>query len=417
MDLECEELILQHKNSIERLVFYKVNSKFDAEDILQEVFMSAILNFTSLLDKSKFKAWLISIANNKILDYYRASAKKRETPLLDKHENIADQPAEDIFDGVLNKHRNILEMHYIVGLSVEEIAQKLSLPAGTVKSRLFTARQHFKSVNFDFAPPKTKGEIMFKNMPKVLPNYTIEKNEKPPFAVEWKEILGWFAVPQKGEKLAWAMYDFPERKITELVEMKENGKASVHAIEGVVISAKCRSIDGEYNAGEESTYNFVAKLTDTHCQTIAESHLEDGVTVCHTFLDDEFLRDWGVGENNIGNSIFPTSQGIIVRDKSQVTTTTDKSALDVVGRYQIEINNKKFDTICIMFIDEQGTATEQYIDKNGRTVLWRRFNSDTWQFESKGKKWSEILPKNQQITINNKIYIHWYDCITDKLLN
>ena len=59
------------------------------------------------------------------------------------------------------------------------------------------------------------------------------------------------------------------------------------------------------------------------------------------------------------------------------------------------------------------TATEQYLDKNGRTVLWRRFNRDDWAFSRYKQKWTEKLPDNERIIINDETYVHWYDCITD----
>ncbi len=56
---------------------------------------------------------------------------------------------------------------------------------------------------------------------------------------------------------------------------------------------------------------------------------------------------------------------------------------------------------------------EYYLDKNGRTVLWRRFNKDDWALERYGKKWTKALPDNERITVNREVYVHWYDCITD----
>ena len=61
-------------------------------------------------------------------------------------------------------------------------------------------------------------------------------------------------------------------------------------------------------------------------------------------------------------------------------------------------------------------AIEQYIDKNGRTILWRRFNRDDWALKRYKKKWSEQLPENERLMINGETYVHWYDCITDYII-
>ena len=102
-----------------------------------------------------------------------------------------------------------------------------------------------------------------------------------------------------------------------------------------------------------------------------------------------------------------------------------KQIADVVGRYDVEINGKTYDTVCCMDIEEYNTGVlgEGYIDKNGRTVLWRRFNKNDWNikrynehFNCHDKLWSEMLPDNEQMTVNGEIYVHWYDCITDYIL-
>ena len=65
---------------------------------------------------------------------------------------------------------------------------------------------------------------------------------------------------------------------------------------------------------------------------------------------------------------------------------------------------------------ETGVVSEQYLNAEGRTVLWRRFNRDDWQQGRWGKPWHELLPENERLWVNGKLYVHWYDCITDHSL-
>ena len=104
-----------------------------------------------------------------------------------------------------------------------------------------------------------------------------------------------------------------------------------------------------------------------------------------------------------------------MRDNGVITAKDKKFLLDVVGRYEVEINGKCFDTVCVIdcYTYVEGAMTEQYIDKNGKTVLWRRFNRDDWAFDRYKKKWTEILPDNETLTVNGITYVHWYDCLTD----
>ena len=82
------------------------------------------------------------------------------------------------------------------------------------------------------------------------------------------------------------------------------------------------------------------------------------------------------------------------------------------------MGGKTYDTVCVMDCSTyvEGVASEQFLDQNGRTILWRRFNRDDWQMENYKRPWSEILPHNERLTVNGMTYVHWYDCITDYVL-
>ena len=206
-------------------------------------------------------------------------------------------------------------------------------------------------------------------MPAYLPEYRIEASSEKLFAVKWEELMGWFLIPKMGEKLSWGMYDLPTRKCSYVYDMEVVGKAKVHGLEGVELTARETSCE---NPEEVEERRFIAQLTDTHCRYLAALQQEGDVSNYITFLDgEEFLMNWGFGED-----------------------------------------------ICVMDIETYngGVVSEQYLDQNGRTVLWRRFNRDDWQFDYYKKKWSEQLPENERLTVNGMTYVHWYDCITDQVV-
>ncbi len=426
---EFEILLNECKNAIERFVWFKLASKADADDILQESYLTAFQKFDTLADKSHFKAWIISIARNKCNDYYRRKAKSvdvsidelTEQPLTASRYGYVEQ--HDVYDALESLSENdkqIIDLFYIQGYNQSEISQRLNIPVGTVKSRLYTARNNFKRLYLPDTIYRKVDENM-KKLPEIMPEYTITKLDKEPFSVKWEELMGWFIVPKLGEKLNWAMYDFPKRNRTEYDEMKVIGKAEIHGIEGVEITAKqyapmdCNKTDNDKIA--ERT--FIAQLTDTHCRFLAESHISGGVKKCYTFLDgDEFIPNWGFGENNCGNEINLSAKGDIIRNGSKITSADKPFLLDIVGRYEVKIGGKVYDTICVMDIEtyDGSVVSEQYLDKNGRTILWRRFNRNDWAKDRYKKNWTDILPDNERITVNGEVYVHWYDCITDYLL-
>lgn len=416
---EFEILLNECRSAVERFVRFKLSSKPDADDVLQETYLTAFQKFDMLIDKSHFKAWIISIARNKCSDYYRRQMKCNdisfeelpEIPLTaSRYGYIEQHDVYDTMESLSENDRLMIDLFYIQGYNQNEIAKSLGIPIGTVKSRLYTARNNFKR---SYLTDYRKVDEIMKKLPEIMPEYTITKLDKAPFSVKWEELMGWFIVPKLGEKLNWSMYDFPAKKRTEYVEMQVMGKAEIHGIEGVEITATEHCSDGVINR------SFIAQLTDTHCRFLAESHISDGVKKCYTFLDgDDFIPNWGFGENNCGNEVNISEKGDVVRENDIITTSDKPFLLDVTGRYEVNICGKSYDTICVMDIEtyNNGVASEQYIDKNGRTILWRRFNRNDWAIDRYKKKWTEFLPDNERITVNGEIYVHWYDCITDYIL-
>ena len=255
-----------------------------------------------------------------------------------------------------------------------------------------------------------------KKMPKILPAYTIQQSEKEPFSVKWEELPGWFLIPREGEKLTWAIYDMPSRECSHVYDMQVIGKAVVHGIEGVELTAR----ESAYSDKNDTLLRtFIAQLTDTHCRYLAAIRTKGDVRHYITFLDgDEFMEVWGIGENNCGNETNLSPKGILARDGSEITCPTNHEVLDIAGRYTLTIGDKTFDTVCVMdiFPPENGILIEQYLDQNGKTILWRRFNKDNWAFDRYGETWSKKLPANERIIVNDETYIHFYDCITEYIL-
>ena len=424
---EFEKLLTEVSSGVERFVRYRLPSQTDADDVLQEIYLSAYRNFPGLKNKDAFKPWIISIARNKCNDYFRTKAAQMEISIeeLSQQELSAGRlgisvvhTVRETLDRLGDKDKQILYLYFWKELPQTEIAKLLDIPAGTVKSRLHTAKQHFKN-KYPYQTQKPKGDTTMQKLPEYIPDYTIERLDAEPFSVRWEELQGWLIVPRVGQKLTWGMYDFPERKRTEYTEMEVVGKAEVHGIEGVEVVAMQFDPADYYRTGalDRVERRFVAQLTDTHSRYLAETHMEDGIRKCYTFLDGEaFLNNWGFGEDNCGNEVNLHPKGLLHREGNCVSGTIPREVVDVVGRYRVTIDGKSYDTVCVMDIEcfNDAVASEQYVDQNGRTVLWRRFNRDDWAIDRfGGKPWSEKFPDNERLTINGETYVHWYDCISD----
>ncbi len=137
----------------------KVENKADVEEIVQDTlfaFLEAIRDFEG---RSKLSTFLFSICQHKIIDFYRRKKIRHVvfsriphlehliTPLLSPDDSLDKAFMKDKVHSILEKllpnYRRVLIFKYLDQLSVEEIAQKLSISFKSAESQLFRARKAF----------------------------------------------------------------------------------------------------------------------------------------------------------------------------------------------------------------------------------------------------------------------------------
>ena len=142
---EFELLLTQHKTALKRFVRFKIADREDAEDIIQEVLIAAYRQYGQLKRKESFQSWLIGIARNKCMDWYRKKAAVMEISLEALTEKAVGynrmgltvrETVRETLDALPDKDRQILYLYYFKELPQQEIAKRLQIPLGTVKSRL-----------------------------------------------------------------------------------------------------------------------------------------------------------------------------------------------------------------------------------------------------------------------------------------
>ena len=141
---EIEELILNKKQKYFRIAYSIVLNKEDAEDALQEAYTSSSGNFSKLHDKEYFETWFYRI----LVNLFKKIIKKRNSIhtvhadyfKLDNSDYVEDKIyLEELLKLLDVEHRQVLILKYVEQLSIKEISNKLDIPEGTVKSRLFYA--------------------------------------------------------------------------------------------------------------------------------------------------------------------------------------------------------------------------------------------------------------------------------------
>lgn len=152
-----DSIVRSRMDAVYRLTYAIVGNQADAADATQDAFVAAWRQIRSLRDAERLDAWLSQIAVNaaRMLARGRRRRAVREIEPIGAGRadppSVADDPASGAADdaralGVaLDRlsvdQRSILALHHLEGRAIGDIAVVLSIPIGTVKSRLFTARQ------------------------------------------------------------------------------------------------------------------------------------------------------------------------------------------------------------------------------------------------------------------------------------
>lgn len=158
-----DKLVVLYKDVVFSIVFRMVRNKQEAEDLTQEAFIKAFKSLASFNEDYAFSTWLFKIATNNCIDFFRK--RKLKTYSMDEtikykddeirqeyaapdpnveYELVANERTLIIrkaIEALPEKYRIVIELRHQKEHSYEQIAEDLELPLGTVKARIFRARE------------------------------------------------------------------------------------------------------------------------------------------------------------------------------------------------------------------------------------------------------------------------------------
>jgi RNA polymerase sigma-70 factor, ECF subfamily len=153
-----ESIVRQHWRKVFNIAYKFVGKHDEAEDLTQDVFLKIFKSLNTFDRRANFQTWLISVSRNLCIDHYRSVRKERETINRDidpgdlSPASTTASPYAQIelrdrvtllrqaLDKLAPTLRTAVMMRDIQEMSYQEIADKLSLPEGTVKSRINRGR-------------------------------------------------------------------------------------------------------------------------------------------------------------------------------------------------------------------------------------------------------------------------------------
>jgi len=176
-DLEAyDELVRRYQERIYATVYHMTSNHEDANDLAQESFIKAFQALKTFKGGSSFYTWLYRIAVNKTINFLKQRKNRIHMSLNDLDFNAEHDP--DLVAFVSDKtprreaglaelqeklnaamlklsepHRLVVVLHDVQGLSHDEIAKIMDCNIGTVRSRLFYARQQLQGYLSDYLKP------------------------------------------------------------------------------------------------------------------------------------------------------------------------------------------------------------------------------------------------------------------------
>jgi RNA polymerase sigma-70 factor (ECF subfamily) len=153
-----EELAMPLSHSLFNFAHWLVHNQHDAEDLVQETYLKALRSFASFEPGTNFRAWMFKILKNTFLTACSKQGHRTTIP-IDIEENSWELPAtSDTPESLLienfdidalrvaieqlsTTHREVILLCDVEEASYREIAEILSIPIGTVMSRLARARK------------------------------------------------------------------------------------------------------------------------------------------------------------------------------------------------------------------------------------------------------------------------------------
>ncbi|RDU38855.1 RNA polymerase sigma factor [Neobacillus piezotolerans] len=170
-ELDFEQLYSMHSVKLQQIAYSITRDLHLAEDVVQESFLKAYKKLGTVQDTGKIAAWLCSVTRRTAIDFVRGEKRKRWVPADQTvmEQRISEQGAAESTEKKIEflalrdevrgavfrmglEYQSVLVLRFDYGLKEDEIASRLNLKSGTVRTRLYRARLHLKKTVLEKQP-------------------------------------------------------------------------------------------------------------------------------------------------------------------------------------------------------------------------------------------------------------------------
>jgi RNA polymerase sigma-70 factor (ECF subfamily) len=165
-DPEFQRDALQHLNALYNFAMYLTRNPPEAEDLVQETYLRAFRFSHRFAPGTHLRAWLFQILRNTFLTFYRLREREaavaedgvpdwdtpmfHDTPLDEGRAMEAHTDLERALRRLPEEFRTVLLLAEVEGMPLEEVARVMACPVGTVKSRIFRAKERLRGLLKDY---------------------------------------------------------------------------------------------------------------------------------------------------------------------------------------------------------------------------------------------------------------------------
>jgi len=157
---------LQHLDALHNLAVYLTRNGSEAEDLVQETYVRALRFSHRFQPGTHLRAWLFQILRNTFLTFYRLREREspvaeegvpereapmfQDAPLQDTERSAVHMDLERAFTALPEEFKTPLLLAEVEGLALEDVARIMECPIGTVKSRIFRAKERLRALLKDY---------------------------------------------------------------------------------------------------------------------------------------------------------------------------------------------------------------------------------------------------------------------------
>jgi len=392
-----DDLVRRHWTGVLRLAMTFLRNSDEAEDVAQDAFLKAFERLPMLGPPYRFGPWVKQIARNlarnRCMRRPRLLASPRDAPCdyvpaSTVDDAIADaSEAEDLAERVsravnaLSRQRPVLRetarLKYLSGRSVREIAQRLQVPVGTVKRRLWDARAKMRKEMTKMSFKGNDGGALT-----TVPTIRIEELPGASMRVPVRGYGSYFgSVLEVGDVEVCKFFDYPGGILTQTVWSEVIRKVNLFGRECFEVLIK----HSDCEPPEPDLLDYF------------EVREDEIAWVLRLLADDAYAKV----RNQVSKE--QTAPASYDTDHSRANT------LCRVVRLRVGDRDRGQCLAVAEGLEQDGTPAETFYTPDGRVVLHRRYvgakagQSPYYDFQK--------LPEEPNLVISGKEYRLWYDCV------